>query len=69
MHRLKGSAVLLENRIGRALVLRDATSSPAPLPIWDATLGWGLAGINIDNDGWTDLANPFRRGLATPNAC
>ncbi|MHB1673133.1 MAG: hypothetical protein ACYCSP_02675 [Acidobacteriaceae bacterium] len=31
--------------------------------------GWGLAGINIDNDGWIDLTNPFRRDLATPNAC
>jgi hypothetical protein len=49
--------------------MRDATFNPAPLPIWDATRGWGLAGINIDNDGCIDLANPFRCGLATPNAC
>jgi Tfp pilus assembly protein PilF len=27
-----------------------------PLPIADATRGWGLTAIDIDNDGWIDLA-------------
>ncbi|MGC1782817.1 MAG: FG-GAP-like repeat-containing protein [Acidobacteriaceae bacterium] len=27
-----------------------------PLPIKDATRGWGLTAIDIDNDGWIDLA-------------
>ncbi len=27
-----------------------------PLPIGDATRGWGLTAIDIDNDGWIDLA-------------
>ncbi len=27
-----------------------------PLPIHDATEGWGLTPIDIDNDGWVDLA-------------
>ncbi len=26
-----------------------------PLPIDDATAGWGLTVIDIDNDGWLDL--------------
>lgn len=27
-----------------------------PLPITDATRGWGLTALDIDNDGWIDLA-------------
>ena len=27
-----------------------------PLPMTDATRGWGLTAIDIDNDGWIDLA-------------
>jgi tetratricopeptide (TPR) repeat protein len=27
-----------------------------PLPVQDATRGWGLTAIDIDNDGWLDLA-------------
>ena len=27
-----------------------------PLPVKDATRGWGLTAIDIDNDGWIDLA-------------
>jgi tetratricopeptide (TPR) repeat protein len=27
-----------------------------PLPLTDATRGWGLTAIDIDNDGWIDLA-------------
>ena len=27
-----------------------------PLPISDATRGWGLTAIDFDNDGWIDLA-------------
>jgi Tfp pilus assembly protein PilF len=27
-----------------------------PLPVADATRGWGLTAIDIDNDGWIDLA-------------
>jgi tetratricopeptide (TPR) repeat protein len=27
-----------------------------PLPITDATMGWGITAIDFDNDGWIDLA-------------
>ena len=27
-----------------------------PLPITDATKGWGITAIDFDNDGWIDLA-------------
>ena len=27
-----------------------------PLPINDATRGWGVTAIDFDNDGWIDLA-------------
>ncbi len=27
-----------------------------PLPITDATHGWGITAIDFDNDGWIDLA-------------
>ena len=27
-----------------------------PLPISDATRGWGVTAIDFDNDGWIDLA-------------
>jgi hypothetical protein len=37
------------NRIGRGFERVD-------LPIHDATRGWGVTAIDIDNDGWVDLA-------------
>jgi hypothetical protein len=37
------------NHIGRRFERVD-------LPIHDATRGWGVTAIDIDNDGWVDLA-------------
>ena len=40
-----------------------------PLPITDATKGWGITAIDFDNDGWIDLAAVVETAKGTDYVC